>query len=440
LGALVGAVVLSALCAIQLWRIREVEKEIAVELDAIRAAGYPATLEELDEWYAYPDGPNAADVYAKAFAKFTKDDEKRQGVPLIDGITELPPPGEPLPEEMTKAIAVFLTDNAEATDLLHEAAKIKGCRFPVRFADGPDALMPYLFQLRVAAKRLKLAAVMAAEEGRADAATEHLAASIGLVRSLRNEPGIISQLVRMSCIESTQSALEQTMARVQLRPAQRAELAALFKAEERTETLVRAAAGERCNIDGSYLAGGPLYRELTEKVPFLGELWLRLSGGAVESRLFCLRWLTRGVGVARLPLNQRFEASRRVSAELEAACTGKSSGDTFIGQVMLGMLAPAYDRLVCQDMSCFARLRAARTALAVEGFREAEGRLPQSLDELVPKHLDTVPLDPFDGKPLRFKKREKGYVVYSIGEDGVDNGGAPVEEAEGADVPFAVAR
>jgi len=37
--------------------------------------------------------------------------------------------------------------------------------------------------------------------------------------------------------------------------------------------------------------------------------------------------------------------------------------------------------------------------------------------------LPAVPFDPSDGAPLRYKQLPKGYVVYSIGPDGQDNGG-----------------
>jgi len=41
----------------------------------------------------------------------------------------------------------------------------------------------------------------------------------------------------------------------------------------------------------------------------------------------------------------------------------------------------------------------------------------------VPAYLEAVPKDPFDDKELRYKKLETGFVVYSIGEDGNDDGG-----------------
>jgi len=31
--------------------------------------------------------------------------------------------------------------------------------------------------------------------------------------------------------------------------------------------------------------------------------------------------------------------------------------------------------------------------------------------------------DPFDGAPLRYRRLEKSYVIYSVGQDGHDDGG-----------------
>ncbi len=70
-----------------------------------------------------------------------------------------------------------------------------------------------------------------------------------------------------------------------------------------------------------------------------------------------------------------------------------------------------------------ARLDAARTGLAVERYRLAKGRLPETLTDLVPEYLGSVPLDPFDGAALRYQPLAKGFVVYSVGRDGWDDGG-----------------
>lgn len=82
-----------------------------------------------------------------------------------------------------------------------------------------------------------------------------------------------------------------------------------------------------------------------------------------------------------------------------------------------------------------AQVTAVISGLAIERHRLSNGRAPDGLNKLVPTYLDTVPRDPFDGQPLRYKKLVKGYVVYSIGEDGVDDGGY-----EKKDITFTVER
>lgn len=53
-------------------------------------------------------------------------------------------------------------------------------------------------------------------------------------------------------------------------------------------------------------------------------------------------------------------------------------------------------------MRIIAYLRCAKTACAVERFRLKHGKLPEKLEKLVPEFLAEIPIDPFDGKNLRY--------------------------------------
>jgi hypothetical protein len=77
-----------------------------------------------------------------------------------------------------------------------------------------------------------------------------------------------------------------------------------------------------------------------------------------------------------------------------------------------------------------AHRRVARTALAVHNYRARHGRLPAKLADLTPEPLIAVPEDPYDGKPLRFRRNAAGAAVYSVGPDGRDDGGARFDRAE----------
>lgn len=61
---------------------------------------------------------------------------------------------------------------------------------------------------------------------------------------------------------------------------------------------------------------------------------------------------------------------------------------------------------------------------AVERYRLKHRRLPDSLEVLAPEFLKNIPIDPVLGGTMRYVKKEReGYLIYSIGLNGVDDGG-----------------
>lgn len=78
-------------------------------------------------------------------------------------------------------------------------------------------------------------------------------------------------------------------------------------------------------------------------------------------------------------------------------------------------------------------------AVALERYHLLSRRYPESLEELVPDLLEAVPVDWMDGNPLRYRKESDGdYRLWSIGTNGVDDGGVPsaagVDWLQGDDV------
>lgn len=70
------------------------------------------------------------------------------------------------------------------------------------------------------------------------------------------------------------------------------------------------------------------------------------------------------------------------------------------------------------------RRRLIITALALERYQRQNKDYPNTLAELQPEFIQAVPLDFSDGQPLRYRRRAEGdFVLYSIGSDGVDDGG-----------------
>jgi hypothetical protein len=101
-----------------------------------------------------------------------------------------------------------------------------------------------------------------------------------------------------------------------------------------------------------------------------------------------------------------------------------------------------------RDAENSARLRTAATALAIERYRlKHGGKQPETLSALVPEYLSAMPIDPFTGEALQYRKQADGFVVFSVGADRQDDGGmATVAKKRGAsgasaaDICFTVER
>ena len=72
-------------------------------------------------------------------------------------------------------------------------------------------------------------------------------------------------------------------------------------------------------------------------------------------------------------------------------------------------------------------------AIAVYRYQQKHGKLPTSLNQLVGEFLDEIPIDQCNGQPLHYRTTSDGFAIYSIGLDGVDDGGdaimAPKEKS-----------
>jgi hypothetical protein len=75
--------------------------------------------------------------------------------------------------------------------------------------------------------------------------------------------------------------------------------------------------------------------------------------------------------------------------------------------------------------------RAVSADIGLERFRLAHHAYPPTLAALVPEFLKEVPVDGMDGHDLRYRLNPDGtYLLYSVGEDGVDNGGDPTPQKD----------
>jgi hypothetical protein len=147
----------------------------------------------------------------------------------------------------------------------------------------------------------------------------------------------------------------------------------------------------------------------------------------------------------RLPTHQdRKAAADKVTADLRSRTAARSGwtwaaiGDGFLSVCSRGhRSARLADRILdqlaagCGWMDASTRSAAqfalTKTAAALAAWHADRGPdsppYPERLDDLVPRYLAAVPVDPFTDKPFIYERRGDGYLVASVGMNGVYDGG-----------------
>lgn len=98
-------------------------------------------------------------------------------------------------------------------------------------------------------------------------------------------------------------------------------------------------------------------------------------------------------------------------------------GPNVTGKTFVGFAVDDAIDLPWKATVATADLRATRVALALLAHRQRTGRLPASLAELAPILDGEVPVDPFDGAPIRYDVARR--LVWVVGLDPTDGDGTP---------------
>lgn len=389
--------------------------EFHQRIAAIHAAGFPVTGEELNAWYSWPQaGENAANWITGAATLQRKLDPEtwKPLESLVGRGGERQSPTEPLSGVLKELLERYIQDNSKALQSLHEAVTIAECRYPVDLSKGPGVLTTHVSDVREGCRLLSLEATLHAENKDPNGTAKAVEAVLRIAQSLDREPMMISHLVRMAAANVAVVALERALNQIELTERQLAGLQKAFGDTRGTDGLLRALVGTRCMDLIMYERPQALHLQdfgIRLPVPLL-EAYVALGLSAREG-VFFLDHMGECLRIAHLPTFER-------PAAIEAAETRlRARRGLFLRQ--FGYMSV----LIRRETQEVAWREIAMTVLAAERHRLVHGSLPESLGQLVPDYLVTAPVDPFDGLPLRFERTDRGFEVYSVGEDRKDDGG-----------------
>ena len=337
-------------------------------------------------------------------------------------------PISPQPQTPAKDVLFALSKYDSAVEELRQASQRPYANVPLNYEDGfnsGDTLLPILAELKRCTQLLQLRAIAELAGGQNSKALDDVKLMLYLNNSLRNSPFLISHLVRFAIVainlqpiweglaehkwsDEQLVALEAELAKVDfladygfIMRGERAFAITSFENQRRTREMI------------SYTDTA----DVTNKLTFMPSAYFyqnELSIAQLDQQ-----WV--------LPLvdtNSRVISPTALQHANDAVLAEKRHLYFPAYKTQAIMIFPAISASTRKIAAIQASIDLARVACALERYRLARDKYPESLDVLVPQFIETLPHDIINGLPLHYRRTDDGkFVLYSVGLDGKDDGG-----------------
>ena len=334
---------------------------------------------------------------------------------------------------------------------LRAASRHEKVRYPIFInRENPfTSLFPHLSKIKGVLQVIKLRASAELAAGQTDAAFADVKLMFWLCDSLEHEPFLISHLVRMAGRAILMQPVWEGIARHQWSDAQLQELQERFARTDFSSALDRSLSGERAGgitvMDGlcSKKTRGPTLDMLFEPQGLAddGEPrrgWRNLAGWIVPSGWFQMEKVSYATMMERNVFGGWDSGEKlfhpRVVEENERQFVKQMAHGPVHAMwnhyLFARMILPALMRSSQRSARAQSTATQAALACALERFYFAEKKYPAALAELVPKYLAKVPHEVVSSEPMRYRAENGGYVLWSAGWDGKDEGGIFLRDAK----------
>ncbi len=320
---------------------------------------------------------------------------------------------------------------------LREAATTRpDARFPIHYEYEPTwaILLPHLAHVKGLTGLCEVRAIAQLAAGDSAKAFDELKLGLRLSDSLREEPLLIDHLVRIATLALDLQTIREGLARHAWSDAQLAELEVKLGGMDLLAEYKNAMRGERVlGTKGLDFVRRHGFR--SEGMNYIANedgASSTVMSSPLPSGWFYQNMLTISRLCQTYTLPAVDEKAHRVFPEIA------EKGGQALAKLRWGpytyfakLLTPALGKAVLKSARMQVYLDATRVACALERYRLAKGKLPDTLEPLAPRFLAAIPADVIDGKPLRYSLLpDGGIVLYSVGWNQTDEGGKLVWKKE----------
>ena len=447
------------------------ENELEAYKKTLREKGEKLELDEVMP-RPVPSESNSVEAVEEAFRIFGSGD------PKLPEVMKMVAPGKALigwrqPEvrgyNFTNSWDEFAAEaaaNLPAIELLQEVLERPKLDFQLDYKKVAALLLPHLGPMKRATQILEAEAVLELHNRNTGAAMTNIVTLLALIHNNTGEGLLISHLVH---IAMAAIAVAPTWELLQATNATDAQLAAVQRSWEQLDFLneaettfamerawmtreiqkARASSEALDGIYGSFGAGGSSgsgssgawdWDAMSESARLAVGKTMWRSSWSYSDELHVLKSqqiILEAVRAMQTNQSQFFKADLDKMNSRLSSLGLTNTGQAFFRALKIPDFAEIFggmglNNTVQKTLRMEAARRVVVTAIALKRFQLKNGQWPETLDALTPELFRSVPIDPYDGKPLRYHPNADGtYLLYCVGEDGVDDGGdaSPVSSA-----------
>ena len=260
-----------------------------------------------------------------------------------------------------------------------------------------------------------------AQEKRCDEALDNCQAILNIGRTIGDDRFLSSQLTRIRHQQMATETAERVLAQGQASQEGLLALQLLITCEMAESNWIGSLKGTRAgwhycfdNLRTGKLTWNPLPRfwfTAREQMSLLDRMEDQFPQGMLQHYPAHLRFMNRLIEIAKLPLHGQ-------KTKLNELANRKAEDP--LGALPLSVCVKLHEA----ELRSQGLLRTTLVALACERYRLKHQRWPATLDVLIAeKLLPALPIDPVDGRLLRYRHDADGIIVYSIGINEKDDQG-----------------
>jgi hypothetical protein len=338
------------------------------------------------------------------------------------------PPQTPA-ADVLKALSSF----NPALEELRQASRRPHARIPLNYENGFDSaseLLPWLANMKRSAQFLQLRILAEEQNHEGSQALEDIKLLLRVSDCIREQPFLISHLVRIAITAITLQPVYEGLAQHCWTDAQLAELEQTLANEDFFADYEFAMRGEKV------VAIATIEKQrITRKIESVDD-----SSGTNKIVTLSLRWAPTaffyGTELAFAQMHQQFivplvnTTNRTVSPaalrEAQAAMQAQAKYYSYY-KVQAQAVFPAIASGIKKFTMIQAQVDLARVGCALERYRLAHNEYPETLAALTPEFIAQLPHDLINGQPLQYRHTDGGkFMLYSVGWNEKDDGGQVV--------------